>query len=69
MSSSGRFYADEAYPNTGAVSGITGAEIRNVPTANVQNTLMGKLPGFVSQQRSGQPVGMRLISLSVVSAR
>lgn len=41
--------------NTGAVSGITGAEIRNVPTANVQNTLMGKLPGFVSQQRSGQP--------------
>lgn len=41
--------------NTGAVSGITGSEIRNVPTANVQNTLMGKLPGFVSQQRSGQP--------------
>lgn len=41
--------------NTGAVSGITGSEIRNVPTANVQNTLMGKLPGFVSTQRSGQP--------------
>ncbi len=41
--------------NTGAVSAITGSEIRNVPTANVQNTLMGKLPGFVSQQRSGQP--------------
>lgn len=41
--------------NTGAVSSISGAEIRNVPTANVQNALMGKLPGFVSQQRSGQP--------------
>lgn len=41
--------------STGAVSGITGSEIRNVPTANVQNTLMGKLPGFVSTQRSGQP--------------
>lgn len=41
--------------NTGAVSAITGAEIRNVPTANVQNALMGKLPGFVSMQRSGQP--------------
>lgn len=41
--------------NTGAVSAISGAEIRNVPTANVQNALMGKLPGFVSQQRSGQP--------------
>ena len=40
---------------TGAVSAITGSEIRNVPTANVQNALMGKLPGFVSQQRSGQP--------------
>lgn len=41
--------------STGAVSAITGSEIRNVPTANVQNALMGKLPGFVSQQRSGQP--------------
>ncbi|MEH6309224.1 TonB-dependent receptor, partial [Olivibacter sp. CPCC 100613] len=41
--------------NTGAVSSVSGAEIRNVPTANVQNTLMGRMPGFVSQQRSGQP--------------
>lgn len=41
--------------NTGAVSSVTGAEIRNVPTANVQNTLMGRIPGFVAQQRSGQP--------------
>lgn len=41
--------------NTGAVSAVSGTEIRNIPTANVQNTLMGRLPGFVAQQRSGQP--------------
>jgi len=41
--------------NTGAVSSVSGSEIRNVPTANVQNTLMGRMPGFVAQQRSGQP--------------
>jgi len=41
--------------NTGSVSSISAKEIRNVPTANVQNALIGKLPGFVSQQRSGQP--------------
>jgi len=41
--------------NTGSVSSISAKEIRNIPTANVQNALIGKLPGFVSQQRSGQP--------------
>ena len=41
--------------NTGATSAITGEAIRTVPTANVQNTLAGRLPGFFSQQRSGQP--------------
>ncbi|WP_091155291.1 SusC/RagA family TonB-linked outer membrane protein [Mucilaginibacter pineti] len=41
--------------NTGAVSSISAAEIRTVPTANVQNALTGKLPGFFSQQASGQP--------------
>ncbi len=41
--------------NTGAVSSISGAVIRNIPTANVQNTLQGKIPGFISVQRSGQP--------------
>ncbi|OOQ56813.1 SusC/RagA family TonB-linked outer membrane protein [Mucilaginibacter pedocola] len=40
---------------TGAVSSISAAEIRTVPTANVQNALTGKLPGFFSQQASGQP--------------
>ncbi len=40
---------------TGAVSGIQASELRRVPTSSVQNTLAGKLPGFFSQQRSGQP--------------
>jgi TonB-linked SusC/RagA family outer membrane protein len=41
--------------STGAVSSIKGEEIRTVPTANIQNALVGRLPGFFSQQRSGQP--------------
>ncbi|SFC65131.1 TonB-linked outer membrane protein, SusC/RagA family [Parapedobacter composti] len=41
--------------STGAISSIKGADIRHIPTANVQNTLAGRLPGFVSVQRSGQP--------------
>jgi TonB-linked SusC/RagA family outer membrane protein len=41
--------------NTGSVSAIKAQTIREVPTANVQNALTGKLPGFFSQQRSGQP--------------
>ena len=40
---------------TGAVSGIQALESRNVPTSSVQNALTGKLPGFFSQQQSGQP--------------
>ncbi|HWV64865.1 SusC/RagA family TonB-linked outer membrane protein, partial [Chitinophaga sp.] len=41
--------------STGAVSSVKGEEIRTVPTASIQNTLIGRLPGFFSQQRSGQP--------------
>jgi len=41
--------------NTGAVSSVTGAEIRTVPTSSVQNALQGKVPGFFATQRSGQP--------------
>ncbi len=40
---------------TGAASGIKAEQIRRVPTSSVQNALVGKLPGFFSQQRSGQP--------------
>jgi TonB-linked SusC/RagA family outer membrane protein len=41
--------------NTGSVSTINASEIRTVPTANVQNSLSGRLPGFFSVQSSGQP--------------
>lgn len=41
--------------NTGAVSSISATEIRTIPSPNVQNTLAGRVPGFISQQRSGQP--------------
>lgn len=40
---------------TGAVSSVTGQDIRQNPSASLQNTLSGRLPGFFSQQRSGQP--------------
>lgn len=41
--------------NTGAVSSIKAEEVKYVPVSSVQNTLSGRLPGFFSQQRSGQP--------------
>jgi len=41
--------------NTGAVSSIKADEIKSIPTSSIQNTLVGRLPGFFSQQRSGQP--------------
>lgn len=41
--------------NTGSTSSIKAAEIRDIPTSSVQNALTGKLPGFISVQRSGQP--------------
>ncbi len=41
--------------NTGAVSAISAEAIRRIPTSSVQNTLQGKLPGFFSVQRGGQP--------------
>ncbi|QNR86706.1 TonB-dependent receptor [Pedobacter riviphilus] len=40
---------------TGAVSTISGEKIRQSPSASLQNSLAGRLPGFFSQQRSGQP--------------
>ena len=40
---------------TGAVSVVAGAELRENPTASLQNTLSGRLPGFFSVQPSGRP--------------
>jgi TonB-linked SusC/RagA family outer membrane protein len=41
--------------NTGSISSVKAQEIKSIPTASVQNALVGRLPGFFSQQRSGQP--------------
>nr|WP_294897992.1 TonB-dependent receptor [uncultured Pedobacter sp.] len=38
-----------------SISSVSGEEIRQTPSASLQNTLTGKITGFVSQQRSGQP--------------
>ncbi len=40
---------------TGAVSAISGDEIRQSPSPSLQNTLAGRITGFSSQQRTGQP--------------
>jgi TonB-linked SusC/RagA family outer membrane protein len=40
---------------TGSISTISAKEIQQNPTASIQNALAGRLPGFFSQQRSGQP--------------
>lgn len=40
---------------TGALSSVSRHEIQQTPSASIQNALIGKLPGFFSQQRSGRP--------------
>lgn len=40
---------------TGAASTISGKEIRQNPSASLQNTLAGRVSGYTAQQRSGQP--------------
>ncbi|MFC4141616.1 SusC/RagA family TonB-linked outer membrane protein [Pedobacter mendelii] len=40
---------------TGAQSAVSGADIRQNPSASLQNTLAGRLTGFISQQTTGQP--------------
>lgn len=42
---------------TGSVSAVSGTSIRENPSASIQNGLVGKLPGFSAQQRSGRPGG------------
>ena len=41
--------------NTGAVTAVSANDVRKLPTPNIQNTLIGRAPGFISQQRTGQP--------------
>lgn len=41
--------------STGSVSSVSGRELRENPSASLQNTLAGRLPGFFSVQPSGRP--------------
>jgi len=38
-----------------SISSITGTQIRQNPAASLQNGLVGRMPGFSAQQRSGKP--------------
>ncbi|WP_324673858.1 TonB-dependent receptor [Hymenobacter sp. GOD-10R] len=40
---------------TGSVSQVSGVAIRENPSASLQNSLVGRLPGFFAQQPSGRP--------------
>ncbi|GAB2806458.1 SusC/RagA family TonB-linked outer membrane protein [Ferruginibacter profundus] len=40
---------------TGAVSTVSGVQLRENPSASLQNTLAGRLPGFFSVQPTGRP--------------
>ena len=41
--------------SVGAVASITNKDLKQSPSASVQNALVGKLPGLFQQQTSGQP--------------
>lgn len=43
--------------NTGAVSAISGDNLRQSPSASLQNSLIGRVPGVITQQQSGRPGG------------
>lgn len=49
------FAKQKKMTSTGAVSMISGKELRQSPAASIQNSLVGRLPGFFQQQQSGQP--------------
>src|SRR4030042_1422373 len=40
---------------TGSVSAVSGEDLKQSPVTNLTNSLIGRLPGLTSQQRSGEP--------------
>ena len=40
---------------TGSISSITTKEIKQSPVANIANALVGRLPGLIAMQQSGEP--------------
>ena len=51
------FSPQKKITNSGAVSTVSGKELRQSPAASFQNALAGRLPGLFQQQTSGQPGG------------
>ena len=49
------FGTQKRFTNLGSVSTISREEVLRTPSASLQNALVGKLPGFFSQQHSGMP--------------
>ena len=49
------FAKQKKITNVGAVSSVSGNELRQSPAASIQNSLAGRLPGLFQQQGSGQP--------------
>ncbi|HEX8424805.1 TonB-dependent receptor [Hymenobacter sp.] len=41
--------------STGSSSSVSGRQIRENPTASLQNSIVGRMPGFFAQQTSGRP--------------
>ncbi|MBD4807378.1 TonB-dependent receptor plug domain-containing protein, partial [Xanthomonas citri pv. citri] len=40
---------------TGAVATVKGADLEKSPTVNLSNSLVGRLPGVIAINRSGEP--------------
>lgn len=53
---------------TGAISSVTGDEIRKVQPVTIDQALQGKVPGLVAQQVSGQPGGAVSIQIRGLSS-
>jgi len=49
------FTPQKKITNAGAISTISGKELRQSPSASFQNALVGRVPGLFQQQTSGQP--------------
>lgn len=49
-------YSEQKKVNiTGSVATVSGAELRQSPAGNISNSLVGRLPGLIAFQGSGQP--------------
>ncbi|HCM21875.1 MAG TPA: TonB-dependent receptor, partial [Porphyromonadaceae bacterium] len=40
---------------TGSIAQVSGAELKQSPSVNLSNSLVGRLPGVIANNRSGEP--------------